>query len=157
VNPLYPVLEATLEAAGWEELDRRPDRGLIVFPVTGDNGEWTAAAQAREADRQAFVYSIAREHVPEDRRTEAALLVARLNWGLALGTFELDLDDGQIRLRTSIDVGESDLTEALVKPLLLSNLTLMDHYLPAIDAVARGATAEEVTSRSMRVDPHPRA
>jgi hypothetical protein len=140
--PLYPVLEAVVAEADWE-IDRRPDRGLLVFPVTGDHGEWTTAAQAREDARQAFVYSIAREHVPEAARAEAATLIARLNWGLSLGTFELDLDDGQIRLRTSIDVGEAELTPELVKPLLISNLSLMDHYLPAIRAVADGATASE--------------
>ena len=140
--PLYSVLEAMLDESDWE-FDRRPDRGLLVFPVTGDHGDWTTAAQAREEARQAFIYSIAREHVPADARTEAAILMARLNWGLSLGTFELDLDDGQIRLRTSIDVGETELTPELVKPLLLSNLSLMDHYLPAIHAVADGATASE--------------
>ena len=133
---LYEVLAAFVGEAF--EADARPDDGLLVFPVAGDNGAWTAIAQAREPQRQALLYSIADVVVPEDRRAEAALLLARLNWGLPTGTFELDLDDGQVRLRTSVDVGAADLTPDLLKPLLIANLTLMDRHLPAIRALAGG-------------------
>jgi hypothetical protein len=133
---LYDVLRDFL-AEGWELLER-PEDGAILFPVAGQSGAWTTIAQARETERQAFFYSVLREHVPEDRRGEAATLLARLNWGLPLGAFELDLDDGQVRFRTSIDVGEAELTPALLKPLLIANLTLMDHHLPAILDVVGG-------------------
>jgi len=149
VTALYPVLEAVLEQSGFE-LERRPDRGLLIFPVTGDNGAWTTVAQAREEQRQAFFYSVAPELVPEATRDEAARLMSRINWGLALGTFELDLDDGQVRFRTSLDVGEADLTPALVKPLLIANFTLMDRYLPAVLAVASGISAAEALARDVR-------
>jgi hypothetical protein len=131
---LYDVLAAFVTEAF--EADARPDEGLLVFSVAGENGVWTAIAQAREPQRQALLYSIASEVVPEQRRGEAALLLARLNWGLPTGTFELDLDDGQVRLRTSIAVGQAELTPDLLKPMLIANLTLMDRHLPAIRALS---------------------
>jgi hypothetical protein len=141
MEPLYDVLAAFVRT-GWEA-EARPEDGLLVFEVTGDSGVWTALAQARERQRQALFYSVPRETVPPERRREAAVLVARLNWGLPVATFELDLDDGQIRLRTSVDVGEGELTHDLLKPLLIANLTLMDRHLPALRAVTGGATADE--------------
>jgi hypothetical protein len=131
---LYDTLAAFI-TEGFEA-DAKPEDGLLVFSVAGDNGAWTAIAQARESQRQVLLYSIADEVVPEGRRGEAALLLARLNWGLPTATFELDLDDGQVRLRTSVAVGDGELTPGLLKPLLIANLTLMDRHLPAIRALA---------------------
>jgi hypothetical protein len=138
---IFDVLRDFLGDA-WQA-EALPDDGLLVFGVSGDNGSWTAVAQAREDARQVAFYSAAPEHVPEEQRGEAALLLARLNWGLPIGAFELDVDDGQVRFRTSIDVGDGELTPELLKPLLIANLTLMDHHLPAIRAVAAGASAVE--------------
>lgn len=42
--------------------------------------------------------------VPPEKQTAAAELFTRINYGLPLGTFEMDFSDGEICYRTGIDL-----------------------------------------------------
>ena len=48
--------------------------------------------------------------VAEEQRQIVAELLARINYGLNIGNFELDMTDGEIRYKTSIDVEGGELT-----------------------------------------------
>jgi len=86
--------------------------------------------------------------VPPEGREAAMEFLTRANFGLRLGHFEFDLDDGEIRYKTSIDVEGDRLTPALVKRLVQPNLTTMDRYLPGLLRVVFGATtpAQEISA-----------
>jgi hypothetical protein len=61
---------------------------------------------------------------------------------MTIGNFELDYTDGEIRYKTSIDVTGDRLTAALIQRLVYINVTMMDEYLPGIQAVLAGQTPE---------------
>lgn len=65
------------------------------------------------------------------------------NYGTLIGNFELDFSDGEIRYKTSIDVQGDRLTPALIKRLVYTNVTMMDDYLPGIQAVVAGQDPAE--------------
>ena len=73
--------------------------------------------------------------IPEEARNTIAEFITRANYGLRVGNFEMDFTDGEIRYKTSIDVEGDHLSSALVKPLVYTNVTIMDKYLPGIIAV----------------------
>jgi hypothetical protein len=119
------------------------DRGqALATPVAGKNGSWVAFFEIRDADDQLLVYSIIPFDVPEARRTEAALYLTRANFGLAIGNFELDVDDGEVRYKTSIDVEDAQILEALIDHLFLANVVTVDRYLNGLRAVIEGAAAD---------------
>jgi hypothetical protein len=119
------------------------DRGqALATPVAGRNGSWVAFFEIREEDDQLLVYSIMPFDVPEARRTEAALYLTRANFGLAIGNFELDLDDGEVRYKTSIDVEGAQILEPLIDHLFLANVVTVDRYLNGLRAVIEGDEAE---------------
>jgi hypothetical protein len=63
---------------------------------------------------------------------------------MTIGNFELDYTDGEIRYKTSIDVTNAQLSSALIKTLVYTNVAMMDEYLPGILAVIEGrATSED--------------
>jgi hypothetical protein len=129
---------AYIEQRGWpHELDA--GRDLVSFPAMGNNGQWTIVAAAREADEQLLVHSLLEIDVPVDRRVELALFLTRANFGLVIGNFELDLDDGELRYKTSVDVEGTELTEPMIDQLVLANVAITDRYLPGIVAVLQGA------------------
>ena len=69
----------------------------------------------------------------------------QLDYGMTIGNFELDYTDGEIRYKTSIDVEGDQLTSALIKNLVYTNVRMMDEYLPGITAVIEaGVSPEEV-------------
>ena len=77
-----------------------------------------------------------------------AEFIARANYGIVLGNFEIDFSDGEVRFKTSIDVEGSELTPALIEPVMYANVLTMDEYLPGLLAVSQGtATPEEAVNQ----------
>ncbi|NJN85625.1 MAG: YbjN domain-containing protein [Leptolyngbyaceae cyanobacterium SL_7_1] len=111
---------------------------ILYTAIKGNNGEWNCYAQIR-ADRSQFIfYSICPISAPEDSRSPIAEFLTRANSGIILGNFELDFEDGEIRYKTSIDVTDDFLSQALIKQLVYANVSMMDEYLPGIQAVIAG-------------------
>jgi hypothetical protein len=70
--------------------------------------------------------------VPPEKRPGAAELFARINYGLTIGTFDMDFSDGEICYRTGIDVTGGDLAPEMVASLIAATVGTVDRYHPAI-------------------------
>jgi len=101
----------------------------------GQNGKWTCYAKAREQQQQFVFYSNCPLKVPETKNLAIAEFIARANFGMIIGNFELDFTDGEIRYKTSIDVEGANLTFTQIKRLVYANVMMMDQYLPGIMSV----------------------
>ncbi len=132
---IFDAMVRFFQADDWffEELPGKP---VLRLRVRGNNGAWTCYAQAREKEQQFVFYSVLDFNVPLNRRQAMAEFLTRANYGLVIGNFEMDFDDGEIRYKTSIDVSGDRLTPELIKPLVYTNLLVMDRYLPGIVKVA---------------------
>ena len=92
---------------------------------------------------QVICYSILDEPVPAHRLDAAMRLATLANNRLAIGSFELDLANGEWAFRTSIDVEGDRLSEALFRQLADANLAQFDRYHAAIDStINNGVSAE---------------
>ncbi|MFP4414883.1 MAG: hypothetical protein ACLFVV_26025, partial [Coleofasciculus sp.] len=76
----------------------------LYLAFEGDNGSWNCYAKAREDEEQFVFYSICPIKVPKTKRRILGEFIARANYGMMIGNFELDFTDGEIRYKTSIDV-----------------------------------------------------
>jgi hypothetical protein len=135
---LLDIFEAFFIAEDWD-YQRIERREILRLGFTGDHGNWTCFAQSREDQRQVVFYSICPLRVPEAKRAALAEYLTRANYGLIVGNFELDYDDGEIRFKTSLDVEDAELTSALLSHIVYANVTNMDRYLPGIVAVLAGS------------------
>lgn len=131
---VYEALVAFLRSQRWVFREERA-RHLVSFDYANAAGAWSTYAVAFEEARQVAVYGVVPFPAEADRRAAAAELITRINFGLVIGNFELDLSDGEVRFKTSLDFEGSELTEALLRQLLRSNLAVMEHHLPAFVAV----------------------
>lgn len=141
--PMLAVVEQVLEDRGWryEHLD---DNTGMRWRMRSSNGAWTCWALARDSGERLAVYSVLDAAVPEDLRTEAAVLIARINHGLAIGNWELDMDSGTVRYGTGIDVAGDRLSVALAARVIERNLLVVDIYVAGLTAFIEGrATATE--------------
>ena len=68
---------------------------------------------------------------------------------MAIGNFELDFTDGEVRYKTSIDVEGDQLSSVLIKTLVYTNVTMMDEYLPGIKAVIEAGVSPEEAIRAI--------
>ncbi len=114
------------------------EKSIISTRFRGDNGSWRCYAQVREEQQQFIFYSVLETYVPEPRRQAVAEFLTRANYGMLIGNFELDLNDGEVRYKTSIDVEGDRLSIPLVRQLVYVNVLTMDRYLPGLMQVAYG-------------------
>lgn len=135
-----PILEAAKRFFTEDEwpFSEIEGKAMLRTGFSGDNGNWTCIARAREEQEQFIFYSIAPNNVPEDRRLAAAEFLTRANYGLVIGNFELDFSDGEVRYKTSIDVEGDRLTSPLLKQMVYANVLTMDRYMPGLMAVTYG-------------------
>ncbi|MBD1848181.1 YbjN domain-containing protein [Cyanobacteria bacterium FACHB-63] len=116
---------------------------ILQLAFQGKHDRWTCYAKAREDQQQFVFYSICPAKAPKTKRRAIAEFLTRVNYGLIVGNFELDLSDGEIRYKTSIDVEGDHLSNALIKRLVYTNVMMVDEYLPGIKAVLQAGVSPE--------------
>jgi len=118
------------------DLPTHPDSETIAtfrMPVRGLRGEWICIIRVFPDSQRLLVYSILPESVPLDRRPRIAELMVRINYGLVLGNFEMDWEDGEVRYKTSMDVEGLAPTPTLLRNLVFSNFFSTDRYFEVIE------------------------
>jgi hypothetical protein len=148
VPDLHAAVVSYLTSRSWPFED---DGDGVVTDVVTDAGAWTVVFDIRAAQEQLIVYSIVPVEVPSGRRTDVAVYLHRANFGLATATFELDLDDGTVRVRTGVDLEDAEVCGAIVDHLLLANVMAVDQYLDGLRAVIDGAEPTAPIERAERV------
>ena len=142
---LEAIRDFLAEEFGAEGLE--PDEDTIAFRFADDDTdrEWGCLAVAIEEADQVMFYSVRLQPVPEERRPAAMEFITRANYGMHVGNFEIDLDDGEVRFKTAMDVEDTDVSPTLCRNLVEVNLAVMGRYLQGLDAVAdEGGSPEEV-------------
>lgn len=147
---LLKTVESFLKTDGWDVVRLEP-RTVLRTSYQGEHGFWTCFAQTREEDEQFVFYALCPLRVPEKSRAAVAEYLTRANYGMVIGNFELDFDDGEIRFKTSVDVENSELTASMVRASVYWTVVMMDRYLPGLVQVIGGgvtpaAAIEEIES-----------
>jgi hypothetical protein len=81
-----------------------PAETAAIMTFGCENATYLCMARVREEQQQVIFYTVYPLRAPEERRAEVAEFVARVNYGLALGNMELEVDAGEVRFKTSADV-----------------------------------------------------
>lgn len=120
----------------------RAEDGGLVLPFEGDNGRFTCYATAREGLDQFLFYAAVDDNTPEAHRATMAEFVCRANYGMILGNFEFDMNDGELRYKVSADVEDVGLHPTMIRNMVYAACLTLDNYLPAIKQInATGGTA----------------
>lgn len=133
--------------------ERMPDAPILRMGMNGKNGKWVSYAQAREEQEQFVYYSVCPMSVPEDKRMAMAELMARMNYGLVIGNWEMDMRDGELRYKTSIDVEGDRMSTALMRNMVFLNLQMMDRCLPSLMGVMFGGMTPEQAALQLENTP----
>ena len=133
---------ATFFAA--EGFDARKLDGQAIFRLvfSTETAHLLCLAHARETEQQVLFYSLCPMRTADAQRAAVMELVTRINYGLVLGNFELDLSDGEVRFKTSLDlenIVDTEVRDELIGHLVYGNLAHMERYLPALLAVQSAA------------------
>lgn len=109
----------------------------------GHNGEVTCFAQVRADLEQFIFYVVMPVRVPAEMRPSVAEYITRANYGLRIGNFEMDFDDGEVRYKSSIDFEGVELSPGLIRNTIYPAVQTMDRYLPGLLSVVYGGKSAE--------------
>jgi hypothetical protein len=110
----------------------------IFADLRGDVGNYRVVAHVDEEADLFQVFGYAPIRVPEGCRPSIAEAIARANYGLRIGKFELDLDDGEIRFHASQILVYDSVGEDVIDRLIYTTMAMLDRYLPAFLSVIYG-------------------
>ena len=123
-------------------------QSALRLGCSGENGDWTCYAQVRDEPPRFLFYSVLNVRAIEASRTSVAELLTRVNYGMVLGSFEMDFGDGEIRCKTSAPLSDVAAARELFHTLVYTNLLATDRYLPAVMSVIyAGMSPEQAIAR----------
>ncbi len=151
MGAIYDVMEDFFKKDEWPA-NKMENQPAMSMNFQGQNGRWSCYARVEEEKEIILFYSYCPMKAPEDKRPILADFLTRANYGLYIGNFEMDYNDGEIRFKTSIDVEgnksvaeegkePAELSFALMKRVVYDNVGVMDKYLPGVMAVIYGGAS----------------
>ena len=148
----FERVAAWLDSNNLEYADH-PDRQFFSLRYTGDHGDWRVIIDVGEGSngRRLLVYSIYPVRVPEGMRATVSELITRINYGLQIGSFEMDWSDGELRIRTAMPLEKGDFTDMQLEHIFYGNLALANRYLAGIYGSAFGNVTPEVALEMAQV------
>ena len=91
-----------------------------------------------------LVYTTYPTYVPAPRRPVVADAIARINYANIFGNLEMDMADGEVRVRTVLE-GDFFIGEAMIDRAIRKSIDIANQYQAALLAIAFGnATPQDV-------------
>ncbi len=111
---------------------------MVRSRYSGRNGQYDCWFQERPNEKQLMFYCRAPLNATENARMAIAEFFTLANYGMVVGNFELDLSDGEMRYKVSVDAEGIELTTGFLKNFCYTSVVSMDRYLPGIMKVLAG-------------------
>jgi hypothetical protein len=127
-------VKAALVEMGWR-FGEDAERLTLSMGYGAKNGVYYCVLHIHPQFRAVAFYTHVQCRAPEEKRPAMAEFLARVNYALWLGNFELDFRDGEVRYKTSLDLGDGELTTGMFASLVRSNIDTVDRYLPGVMSV----------------------
>jgi len=120
MNKLYQQFTEFFEKHKWNY--HRQDKPILHTHFCGEHGRWMGVAIVREEKPGISCLSLFPSRAPFDLRAAIAELLTRLHYGLIHGSFQMDVEDGKIRFKTSRFAPELEVTLERAEQLVFVNV-----------------------------------
>ncbi len=143
MGALIDTVEEYLIEIGWK-FERDDDNDVIKTGVNAKNASFRVIIYGLEEKDLLTVYVAQDNNIPKDKHIVVAEFITRANYGLNLGNFDLDLEDGELGYKVAIDMEGGQLSTDMVGNMVGAGVSTMDQYYPGLMAVLFGnATPEQ--------------
>ncbi|MDQ2085365.1 YbjN domain-containing protein [Herbivorax sp. ANBcel31] len=105
---------------------------LIKIDVEGKNGTWSSFCKCLEEEKKFIYYSVLSIKVPKDKILRTVEFITRLNYGLKIGNFEIDMDTGEFHFKTAVQLIDNTNSHDIIGNNIIINILTMDEFLPLI-------------------------
>ncbi len=143
MGALIDIVEDYLNEIGWK-FEKDEENDVIKTGVNAKNASFRLIIYSVEEKDLLTVYVAQDNNVPDKKLLLVAEFIARANYGLNLGNFDLDMEDGELGYKVSVDLEGGQLSTDMVGNMVGAGVSTMDQYYPGLMAVLfSNATPEE--------------
>lgn len=133
----------------YEQLIRHLDERDIRYLTNTDNhsvcadfreevGVYRIVATVNPEEGLFQVFGHSPVRVPVGSRPAIAETITRANYGLKVGKFEMDFEDGDLRFQASQVLPDDSLDDETIRRLIGAAIVMLNTYLPAVLSVIYG-------------------
>src|SRR5215471_11644993 len=131
------TVRQVLESAGLEPQPFEDGAGFTVLFKEG--GPKVRGMAIVLEDEGKFVFYLEfMDLAPEGQRMAMAEFIARANYGISIGNFEMDFSNGGVRYKSSVEYSGADLPPIFVKNAILSAMDAAEMYNEGLISVMQG-------------------
>ena len=139
---VYRTVCAALDARGWK-YNKDEAKLLVHFGVNGDDIPMNLIIVVDEDRQMIRVMSPLPFKMSENKRIEGVVATCHASWGMADGSFDYDLSDGEIVFRMVATYRESNIGEGLIQYLVGCTCAMVDKYNDRLLALDKGIMSLE--------------
>ena len=128
--PAFTAITSFLESRG---LDYFPDvkESRVGFTLGSDLADYRFTIRIAEGWDHLEYIACCPFRIRKELRSSVAELIARANFGMLDGKFEIDMNDGEVRFHLVHFLGDGELSTRMVERLYRSCVFTLDRYIPA--------------------------
>ena len=121
--------------------------------VSGVRSDYRVIISSECRGKCIMVTSVSPLRVPKKRREPILEYINRANYGRVHSALQMDMQDGEISMRTSLDFGYIPCTRNVLDDLINQSVFSLDYVYPAIAAVITGECTPEEAEKRLFEDP----
>ena len=132
------TVENALQSNGlkYQVLHENTNQKVIKLGIGLENGRCDCFIDVRPEQNQVLIFTVSPTLVPQNHRLRIAEFTSRANYGLIIGNFEMDFEDGELRYKASYYYDDTfPNSEEVFLRNLYATFHMMDRYLPGIMSV----------------------
>lgn len=125
------------------EFDTHDDDLVITLTVHGDSMRKLTIIRVLDDRDLVQVISPSPSKVSEEKRIDGAIAVAVANYGMVNGSFDYDMNDGEIRFRVTQSYRDTELSDELIGYMLRVTFATTDKYNSSFYLLGKGLISLE--------------
>lgn len=137
VNAAYEKLIQHLDEHDVSYMTRDENQSICA-DFRGKAGMYRIVAQVDDDDDLFQVVGFAPVRIQEGSRPAIVETITRANFGLRVGKFEMNPDDGELRFHAAQILTHGCLDDAVIERMMGTTVAMLDMYLPAVLSVIYG-------------------
>ncbi|MGN0812258.1 MAG: YbjN domain-containing protein [Candidatus Coproplasma sp.] len=134
---VYATMVRALKAKDWK-FREEAEKLTIVSSCSGDDIDMNFIIEV-DAEREVITFlSPMPFKTPEDKRVDMAIAVCVANYGMVNGSFDFDINDGEIRFRLTTSYCGCEVGEPFFMDMMSTALSTTDRYNDRFMMLAKG-------------------
>lgn len=128
---LFQVLFDILRQDDWKfDFDKKNE--IFKLGISGVNTNFHVFLLVDEEQESLLCNTHIKQKIPHSKRLEVCDFMNRINYELANGNFEMDMDNGEIRFRTFLDLADAEPSEDQIHNIVWNGIQGFDTYYPGL-------------------------